>query len=128
VYDCELCDQTDALGVPPESELKLDPLDLPLPLPEPEELPLDEPLPDPDEPDGEPNVSKLGASLWVQAPSARNMFVPGTWIDTVRTTPERASSEAMRSSASPPPAAGTMSRSPISRRCADAKPHSSPRR
>lgn len=42
------------------------------------------------------------ASLCVHTPSARYVFVPGTWMATVRTTPSMRSSESIRSSSSSP--------------------------
>jgi hypothetical protein len=42
------------------------------------------------------------ASLCVHTPSARYVFVPGTWMATVRTTPSMRSSESIRSSSNWP--------------------------
>lgn len=70
-----------------DEENEDDPLDLlPEPLPDPDPDPEPDADPDP-EPDPDPDAelcAGAGMSLWTQTPSARRVFVPGTWTATVR--------------------------------------------
>ncbi len=111
------------VGTMPEDDEdeKLEPEDL---------LPLDDPLLElldecvmsvstgPDEDD---------ASLCVQTPSARNVFMPGMWIATVRTRPSMRFNVSMRSSPSPF-AVGVIRQSPTCNSSAEQNPQASSRR
>jgi hypothetical protein len=93
----------------PEPDEELDDIDDPLDLlPEPEDEPLllEDPLPEPEplELDPEPEECAVaGMSLWTQTPSAENVFVPGTWMATVRVGESMCSTVSTSSSASRSP-------------------------